>query len=248
MKSLKLIVAILLIPAFSFGIDYYRPGDTLWIWAKSGLNLRDAPNLHGTIIGKLPNGSRVVTLEYCSGDSDLVVSEKPECSSEEIVERNFRIAGRYVKVRWGNVTGYLFDGYLSKLPTIVKNKNLDYRGTYEEPFYVEEFKKHFALLSVETYQDPMDPTDEAYHHKKYLFEKGVMLNYYYGKGFEFEIILPLGISLEEAFLFYLHVHAASEDCIVDQTDSSISIERSSGHLTISKVGSVIVMNEVEYGC
>jgi hypothetical protein len=82
-----------------FAIGRYNIGDTLQVFALSGIRLRDKPG--GTVLTTIPYGSQVVTLERMPGDR------------EETVDG---IVGNWVSVSFKGKKGYVFDGYLSILP------------------------------------------------------------------------------------------------------------------------------------
>ncbi len=79
-------------------------GDTLFVAAQSGLNVRDEPGLKGNKISKLFHGDTVV------------VSEIPEGTEFQQAIEGF--SGRWVEVHKVNSdsTGYVFDSFLTRFP------------------------------------------------------------------------------------------------------------------------------------
>jgi hypothetical protein len=103
----------LLIPCISF---CQENGYVEYVWARNGLNLRDAPKKTGKRLATLPYGTKVTILDDGpDGPSDAVLII-PEVTTED-GEHN---APLYLKGTWVNVcteqdTGFLFDGYLSTM-------------------------------------------------------------------------------------------------------------------------------------
>jgi hypothetical protein len=104
MKIILYILVILLIPFKSFGIIGYDYGDTLTCLAVSGLKIRSEPR-GNTVIGKVPLGGKVVVCAKPWGFSAELLPYKAE-----------GIDGSWVKVKFNDLTGFVFDGFLSSLP------------------------------------------------------------------------------------------------------------------------------------
>lgn len=89
---------------------YYRnlqAGDTLYVAAISGLNMRSTPSMSGTKQTKVPHGEPVILLAY---DQAQKVSMQFTEAGGMVVE------GIWRKIRYGQWEGYVFGGYLSRLP------------------------------------------------------------------------------------------------------------------------------------
>jgi hypothetical protein len=98
-KGLLIVALLLALSKPSFSIQSYTAGQTLNVLATSGMNLRDAPK--GTVLQKIPYGSRVKTLQAKSS------------TNPETIEG---IQGNWVKVDYNGTSGFVFDGFLSTLP------------------------------------------------------------------------------------------------------------------------------------
>lgn len=72
---------------------------TKWVAAAGGLRIRERPDLAGERLATVPNGAEVKVLEN-SGPAATIDGR----------------AGRWNKIAWGEVTGYVFDAYLSSQP------------------------------------------------------------------------------------------------------------------------------------
>jgi hypothetical protein len=81
MKILLLFFSFTSIPCLA--IEHYKPGDTLWVWAEKGLNIREKPDAFSKVTGKAPNGSCVLSLDYPQMDqahSNANIHWSPKCS------------------------------------------------------------------------------------------------------------------------------------------------------------------------
>lgn len=104
MKTLVYVLVILLLPVKSFCIYWYSTGDTLTCLAVSGLKIRSEPGGEN-VIGKVPFGGKVIA---CPRPLDV--------SGHSIPYEAEGIQGFWVKIKYQDLTGYVFDGFLSSLP------------------------------------------------------------------------------------------------------------------------------------
>lgn len=98
MKTIILFFFLLFATAIH-AIGIYCTGDTLHCFAISGLKLRDAPR--GKVLTSIPLGGNVIVLDLQHADAHDTFEN---------------IAGNWIHVQYGNQNGYVFDGFLSKLP------------------------------------------------------------------------------------------------------------------------------------
>lgn len=104
---------------------HFQIGDTLYVAAKNGLNLRSQPNSNSTIIEKINLNETVIV------DSVLMV----DTISNRI--------GNWVQVFRKKTSGYLFDGYLNKFE-IKTGKYLF--GNYIKNYLVESYKMSKSII------------------------------------------------------------------------------------------------------
>lgn len=99
------------------GIRYYLEGDTLYVWAQSGLILRNTPDFKGEKITSLSFGTIVITKQQKTIDiPETSVEAIPSCTYEGQDYSGYKIPGQWVQVFSNGKTGYVFDGFLSKYP------------------------------------------------------------------------------------------------------------------------------------
>lgn len=99
-------------------IERYQPGDTLYVWASSGLTLRSAPALNAGKMSLLPFGAVVVAQDYkhsARGDSIQVDAFKPLANRGSAKNPTYLIRGSWLKIRVNGQEGYVFDGFLSAI-------------------------------------------------------------------------------------------------------------------------------------
>lgn len=99
MKTVHLIASLLFLPCTLQGQFYYEIGDTLTVAAKSGLHLRDSSTSTSSKIGIVPFGGKVIAHSLYEGGYD---------------EFDNRM-GRWLKVKYKGLTGYVFSGFVTKL-------------------------------------------------------------------------------------------------------------------------------------
>jgi hypothetical protein len=174
-----LIAALLLITTLPIhAISKYKVGDTLTVFAEYGLKLRNAPNKDSATIKVLPFGKRVVIGSH---------SFKTVAHSDNFLGIH-TINGFWVQVAVDSITGYVFDGYLSSLPTPVLFSQEYYNQTdysTEEAYLNKYFKKTGSLFDIIKLPDDYTTNKEAqspsvlYQQYSQKFERGITYSYYH---------------------------------------------------------------------
>lgn len=131
---------------------FYKPGDQLYVLAKSGLNLRDKPSKNGRFLQIIPFGSTTLVRQITN--------------KEYQVEG---ISGYWVKVIADDREGYLFDGYLSSYPPPIlafSSKSIPTLKQYAENFLPKGTKVHEStddsMTRTSTLILPLARLEEAY--------------------------------------------------------------------------------------
>lgn len=119
----------------------YSAGDILQINANGGLNLRDMPALQSKILKLLSYGQqvRIEQLEHQDTIGNLI--------------------GNWVKIEVNQEKGYVFDGFLTSLPTLKKEK--DTNGNCVNFFmegYLQKLPEHFGIKDTTNYNNGSDDT------------------------------------------------------------------------------------------
>jgi len=105
MKSIKILFLYALFTG-RLCAQNYSVGDTLYVVAINGLNLRESPNLTAPKVAGLNNGEKVVTIE-----------------SEKFIEDKIDgFHGQWVRVHSidSNLDGFVFDAFISRYPALTQ--------------------------------------------------------------------------------------------------------------------------------
>ena len=247
MNKTILITLLCLTSINGFAIDFYEPGDTLWIWAKNGLNIREQPDVLSKILGVAENGGQVIALDYqdsafpyaveVTNKSVHIITDK-----EKVEYPNFELTGFWAKVNYHGMVGYVFDGYLSRLQTFIGHQ---YEQDSQEDFHVLSLKKYDRILKqIEEHKY----VEGDHKLVRYIFDTGTIVEINRGSGYwEKEMLFPNNLSLMEGYLIYSLTMKSDEDILVEKDTDYIKFKRSLGSLTIKKIGSYLVIYE-EYSC
>lgn len=176
-----------LISTLAFSIDRYSKGDELFVHAPSGLKLRTTPD-----------GDAVVTVPY---GGKLKVLENKIINPWKMVDG---LHGCWAKVDFDGKTGFIFDGYLSFLPTPKAHhaQLLDYcRDAFTE----------VTPLLISSFSDCADDTEglNVYENHIQVFKyKDKTIVYSNNSAYEWgeECITVTGISNEEAYLIATYIY------------------------------------------
>ncbi len=168
----------------------YVWGDTLHVWATSGLNMREGPGTDFLKMKKLEYGDKVQVIDdqLNAKSLSLTILKKNKRHNQ------FNLTGHWVKVKIGKREGYVFDGYLSRLPAMEMKKTKD-GETYFEHFN-EYAKREFGIDSTALTIDSLNNYDERFVYQNGMEWKDPSSECYFAT-------LDLGkISFNEAYLIF----------------------------------------------
>ena len=112
-SSIFVFFLLFLFLGFRYGqAQNFPPNTTVYAIAKSGLNIRNKPALEGSKVGRIPFGERLELLE-------TVLEAKEQFEG---------IFGYWVKVQFDSISGYVFDGFLSRIPVLEPLEDKDKYG------------------------------------------------------------------------------------------------------------------------
>ncbi|MEI6411228.1 MAG: SH3 domain-containing protein [Bacteroidota bacterium] len=184
-------LAVLFLPAFSYGIGTYNVGDKLNVLAPKGLILRETAAATGKKILTIDPGAVVTVLK-----DDF---KKTPYSVLEFT--GFTIKGYWVKVRTGaGKEGFVFDGYLSsyQIPGNVPNGD-----DPNDPDGTASLQERYLLLHTKKKGKRIDLSKEGnrYEHYRQLFANGAEVEINTGEGgSQYTIKFNKGVTIEEAYL------------------------------------------------
>lgn len=133
MKQLLIITIVFCVQSVAHGISEYQIGDTLFVIARTGLNVRSDPSLRGKALSTIPYGHRLIAKEeklpflWFNTDSVQIFESYSWYKAENAATAPYWIKGKWVKVEYNGMEGYVFDGFLSKSKPLSKKEN----GWYE---------------------------------------------------------------------------------------------------------------------
>ena len=164
-----------LIPCLAFG-QTYQVGDNLNVNARSGLNVRNVPGVQGSQIGFLEYGQKVKVI-----------------SKEFINQRDTfdNLDGGWIEIEMGEVKGYVFDGYLTKLPILdfqLKNDNED-RGICLFQSMDKYVESNFEINDTTNYYNGSDGEGDHGMNIMELNNFGQFIKHTYWESFESELQL-----------------------------------------------------------
>lgn len=111
----------------------FKEGETLYVWALNGLNMRKLPDAKSEKIAALPYGEKVIV----QANIGIIVAHEVE------EFKDFKVKGVWLLVKYGDKEGFVFDGYLSRL--VAPEKGATYSiDFYVEKNYIETGKPSFA--------------------------------------------------------------------------------------------------------
>jgi hypothetical protein len=181
-KTLILLLTLAFLPILGKSIGAYKTGDELYVWAVSGLNLREKPAQEAAKLSNIPYGSKVKVIGTSLKQIAFQVNEFT----------GFTIKGFWVEIQFGNQRGFVFDGFLSKIsPPTKEEKYMEF----------EYFKRVFTQKSTST-TPPKGTMTIPNTYEYHLYTNGLS-----GDSYQFEggvtsgITIPVTLmSLEEVYL------------------------------------------------
>lgn len=135
-KFINAFIALIFIAATTFAAGQYKPGDKVNVWLIDGVKLYASPKALAKVITTIPYGQQVnIITEAGASDKKTMLLETMA------TPKPYALNGYWVKVSSAGKTGYVFDGYLSKMPCFKINTN----STEELSAYMQ---RNFGLLKT----------------------------------------------------------------------------------------------------
>jgi len=133
-SCLKLVVTLLILgfqlPQFSFAAENYKVGDKLFVAPTKGVNIRTAPSLQAPVLKRVAYNVVVIVA------ADTLPAQSLQITVPDFNGGFLSLQGHWVKVKAGSITGYVFDGMLTKykgLPLGNYDKDAFYAATFGRP-------------------------------------------------------------------------------------------------------------------
>jgi hypothetical protein len=255
--ALALVSVLLPTPAKS--IDSYKLGDSLYVWALSGLTLRKQPAPDADKIAVLSYGALAIPLNYTnvSLSTELI---KPGHNPEGKKTPAYTLKGRWVEVKTDQGQGFIFDGYLSVLPPFKANATYKNNGKSTTTPWENKYQYLERVFGAPVWAK--NTQGESQHNSQYVYAGGIYHEYLESSvglsSWKGTYIFPQVHSLEEGYLLcnlifdlsnrnpspsakeydvYKLVEIAPGSLLFSSDGADVRINCSSGIVVISWVGS-----------
>ncbi|KAA3622892.1 MAG: SH3 domain-containing protein [Bacteroidetes bacterium] len=247
MKKLKNLHLFVLAFFFLGVTNLKAQGNELrYVWAKSGLIIRDAPSIEGKRVGKLAYGDSI-RLVKVTGKSYSVKMMETNKSFEEYHHKEFRLRGNWVQINWQGQVGFIFDGYLSKFPA------LRFRNQYDLESIENWATREFGIFGEE--RSKRDPNSD-YHKSLLVFKNGIIYSSEGSTGWSSTQLVFPGGSINEGFLLYDLQNRLTErlnngesvfQFFKIQTDYSIKFYDDTFETEVTQIGGILLITS-DGGC
>ena len=211
----------------------YQEGTVLTVWAVNGLNMRDGPGKDFPISRKLKYGDQVTITDPFIGDFPMSI----KVIDKKGTKNDFELKGNWVRVMLDDVEGYVFDGYLSRMPVMRLNgiKRDDKGHMVFESEYIETYLKRKFELEKEEEMEVDELGDDDYTEKRFYGEDKV---YFVGgnnacgwEGIELE-----NMTLNEGYLLFNLMYSIESKVHTKKMLHHISFEDKTDTLMIIVTG------------
>jgi hypothetical protein len=228
MKIIQVLILMLLCLDFQSvkANSTYVWGDTLHVWATSGLNMREGPGTDFPKMKKLEYGDKVQVIDNYlrSTPLNITVVKKSEKSDE------FILKGFWVRVIIGSQEGYVFDGYLSRMPVLkfYSNNSSETNHKFNPEWYLGYFEREFGVIDTIDNRDIYNVGSTVFN-----FKKEINIQQITEKGAESIIKVP-NITFNEGYLFF-NVFSGFEDYLGNKENfefTTFNIKNDTNGITI----------------
>ncbi len=150
----------------------FKDGETLNVWASSGLNMRDKPDAKATKIAAIPYGAKVIVQQN--------IGVKIPFEVEEF--KGFVVKGLWLLVKYGDKEGFVFDGFLSRLPAPKKADSLRFEGYLNSNFKkIGQRYNCISYLNINISEETIaekncDDTTKLYCSYSQKYDRGVIFS------------------------------------------------------------------------
>jgi Bacterial SH3 domain len=185
----------------------FKEGETINVWASSGLNMRSKPDAKAEKLTTIPYGAKVVVLPN--------IGVKIPFEVEEF--KGFIVKGYWLLVKYDNTEGFVFDGFLSRLPAPDKNENKDLLTFFEKEIgkigskYDLEIYDHKIKKYRKANKDEKDKEEDIVGFKQKIKNDIVYEIKPTDGGSDYSITLTNSTLFESYFLILTFFHIPNEE-------------------------------------
>lgn len=200
--------------------QYYQNGDTLNVVATSGLRLRTSPGSNAGTIRVLEFGEEVIVKNTFGFDSTYQ-------------DKSGWFTGNWISVSAGQVSGFVFDGFLSKLPLPNHENELCMESSLSFSVPLQHYiTHHFPVVADENGSEHREDVDQcvSYH------SEGIVMTRTNGDGWYKTDVTFTGYRLSEVVNVFRSM-IVGED-MLDAFESSLRFHKNkSGQINKVQAGS-----------
>ncbi len=227
----------------------FKDGETLNVWATWGLNMRDKPDAKATKLAAIPYGAKVVVQPN--------IGIKIPFEVEEF--KGFTVKGLWLLVKYGDKEGFVFDGFLSRLPAPIPTEQDLAEATYLHQQIGEVGQKYEVkiwirdeMLDTSRFVRPNEKyKEEDIQSYKQKYKQGILYSYFQGEGGSSSVLELSNCTLYEAYLIVktYNYDPKTDVFSFNKKDKSINMdvkdEGAGCYFTIKQVGNKII---IDGGC
>lgn len=187
---ITIIITVCLKSSLVANNSFLLNGDTLHVWAKGGLFLRDTSNINGIKKTLIPYGAQIKFIRYANYEirEEIIFFKKGKYNKpdydNDLKCLEYKQKGSWYKVNYNNIIGYVFSGYTSRFIAPENPDNI-FTGKYIEDNY--------KML------DKKEKQGNQFQVSFSTYEKGISI-YSYAEKVGYEKYLFPNMTLEEAVL------------------------------------------------
>mgnify|MGYP006161725589 FL=1 len=160
-KLLLMLIITLTYSSVTHAAENYKKGDKLFVANFNGLNLRKSKSLDSKILINLNYNSKIEIV-----DDSLLLNPIGLWVKGIIENKQIKLYGHWVKIKYENHVGYVFDGMLTKFYDTKSGDWFNYADVFGKP-KVEVMKKMTKPIKGIKY--PIETTIK--HYSNYLIEE-----------------------------------------------------------------------------
>ena len=216
-------------------VDICQTGDVLYVWAKTGLNLRQEPTIHSKRLTILLPGTEVKVLGFTQKRFAIKTLRKTDDEQNPFV-----IKGNWILVQVGDIQGFVLDTYLLPIQTPKAGVSM----------------KHY-LIGMSEQVAALGTTEEDYTFSAQA-TNNISIQYESGEYYQNTTVTIPEFSIEDGFVFYNYFNNIQDRSVTDDSEvylfknweSELSIfDEQTGEVNFEVIDGELIISEVIHeGC
>ena len=203
----------------------------LYNWAISGLNIRSADHINAEKISAIPYGEPVTLLDEPHGRGYLLTIEDVFSNEDSGDKSGMYVDGRWVKIRYNAVEGYVFNGFLSSLPPMkLINES---SNNISSP---ESFQRYLERNFGSNYTGKEYAGSFYEFGKKEGYSNGAIYEKHGKEGWFEEVLILPDVTLNEGKLLILFIYDSVETEVLDNDAKPGIMKQDSTHFSVGLEG------------